>query len=179
MTEDYPHAETPLLLRAPELILEMPFDHTTDIWSFGCLLFEPVTGTPMFAVGRAPEIPIVTTNDDHLLQMTTILGPLPPDQRSRWRRHDRYYGSHLERIRTMVIEDDDEEDGHAGGEDIGEDFFEPLQQFFDRMKPREMSDTEADEVIKLLRATLHYKPENRPSTGELLEHPWIAAIPTA
>jgi non-specific serine/threonine protein kinase len=41
---------TLLGLRAPELALGLPFDQTIDIWSFGCLVFEFVTGMPLFAM---------------------------------------------------------------------------------------------------------------------------------
>ncbi|KAJ5432360.1 uncharacterized protein N7458_011516 [Penicillium daleae] len=39
---------TPLGLRAPELILTGAIDNTIDVWSFGCLVFELITGQPLF-----------------------------------------------------------------------------------------------------------------------------------
>jgi non-specific serine/threonine protein kinase len=42
---------TPLSLRAPELILhQQPFGCGTDMWSFGCLMFEFLRGRALFAV---------------------------------------------------------------------------------------------------------------------------------
>ena len=41
---------TPLALRSPELILGEPITKAQDIWSFGCLIFEYVTGTMLFSV---------------------------------------------------------------------------------------------------------------------------------
>lgn len=38
---------TPLYM-APELIEEKPYDHTADLWSLGCILFELLTGKPPF-----------------------------------------------------------------------------------------------------------------------------------
>lgn len=38
---------TPLYM-APELIDESPYDHTADLWSLGCILFELLTGKPPF-----------------------------------------------------------------------------------------------------------------------------------
>ncbi|KAL7638964.1 UNVERIFIED_CONTAM: hypothetical protein RMT77_010498 [Armadillidium vulgare] len=38
---------TPLYM-APELIDENPYDHTADLWSLGCILFELLTGKPPF-----------------------------------------------------------------------------------------------------------------------------------
>ena len=39
---------TPLYM-APELIEEKPYDHTADIWSLGCIIYELLTGQPPFS----------------------------------------------------------------------------------------------------------------------------------
>ena len=36
--------------RAPEVILGLPYDQKIDIWSFGCILAELLTGTVLFQV---------------------------------------------------------------------------------------------------------------------------------
>ncbi|KAL2302243.1 hypothetical protein Nmel_009663 [Mimus melanotis] len=38
---------TPLYM-SPELVEERPYDHTTDLWSVGCILYELFVGTPPF-----------------------------------------------------------------------------------------------------------------------------------
>eukprot|EP00051_Salpingoeca_urceolata_P012629 m.156099 g.156099 ORF g.156099 m.156099 type:complete len:1478 (-) comp17554_c0_seq1:61-4494(-) len=38
---------TPLYM-APELVKELPYDHTADLWSLGCILFEVAFGVPPF-----------------------------------------------------------------------------------------------------------------------------------
>ncbi|XP_008934660.1 PREDICTED: serine/threonine-protein kinase 36, partial [Merops nubicus] len=38
---------TPLYM-APELVEERPYDHTADLWSLGCILYELFVGTPPF-----------------------------------------------------------------------------------------------------------------------------------
>ncbi|XP_072197896.1 serine/threonine-protein kinase 36 [Excalfactoria chinensis] len=38
---------TPLYM-SPELVEERPYDHTADLWSVGCILYELFTGTPPF-----------------------------------------------------------------------------------------------------------------------------------
>ena len=35
--------------RAPEIILGLPYDYSIDIWSFGCIICELITGQPIFA----------------------------------------------------------------------------------------------------------------------------------
>lgn len=34
--------------RAPEVILGMPYDAAIDMWSFGCIMAELLTGQPLF-----------------------------------------------------------------------------------------------------------------------------------
>ncbi|XP_004864628.1 serine/threonine-protein kinase 36 isoform X3 [Heterocephalus glaber] len=38
---------TPLYM-SPELVEERPYDHTSDLWSMGCILYELAVGTPPF-----------------------------------------------------------------------------------------------------------------------------------
>ncbi|XP_043540950.1 serine/threonine-protein kinase 36, partial [Chiloscyllium plagiosum] len=38
---------TPLYM-SPELVEEKPYDHTSDLWSLGCILYELYVGTPPF-----------------------------------------------------------------------------------------------------------------------------------
>ena len=71
---------TPRGLRAPELVLAGTVNKTLDIWSFGCLLFELVTGRPLFCVpGSRFE------DDDHLLALSIQLGPLPDALFRQWK----------------------------------------------------------------------------------------------
>ncbi|KAJ0061970.1 hypothetical protein NL108_014674, partial [Boleophthalmus pectinirostris] len=49
---------TPLYM-SPELVEEKPYDHTADLWSLGCILYELHTGAP----------PFYTNSIFHLVQM--------------------------------------------------------------------------------------------------------------
>ncbi|KAI2716166.1 hypothetical protein CBS147354_6966 [Penicillium roqueforti] len=70
---------TPLGLRAPEFILTGAVDNTVDIWSFGCLVFELITGQPLFCI-LSSEM----EDDDHLLSLTAQLGALPDELYKYW-----------------------------------------------------------------------------------------------
>ncbi|GAB1316173.1 hypothetical protein MFIFM68171_06383 [Madurella fahalii] len=77
---------TPLGLRAPELILTGAVGKAPDIWSWGCLVFELITGQPLFCIpGSEFE------DDDHLLSLTERLGPLPDELFEQWKTSSRYF----------------------------------------------------------------------------------------
>jgi len=42
------HRTTTYPMRAPEMLLQGPWDHKVDIWSFGCLAAELLIGQPLF-----------------------------------------------------------------------------------------------------------------------------------
>jgi len=44
-------------LRAPETVLKNDIDHKVDIWSFGCLIYELLTGNVLFQVSGLTDIP--------------------------------------------------------------------------------------------------------------------------
>ncbi|GLB43876.1 putative kinase-like protein [Lyophyllum shimeji] len=55
-------------LRAPEVILQGPWDEKVDIWAFGCLIFEFITGSALFEMKPYPEEGLDETTC-HLWQM--------------------------------------------------------------------------------------------------------------
>ena len=46
---------TPLYM-APELVRELPYDHTADLWSLGCILYEIAVGRPPFYTNNIFEL---------------------------------------------------------------------------------------------------------------------------
>ncbi len=131
---------TPVALRAPEVILHGNGDGGTligrgiDMWAFGCLVFELLTGSPLFVRlegldgdAEADE----QTNDEHLIQLTEVLGPLPAALAGRWRRRESYFSPDGERLRIRErggagrgIGGEDE--GSDGGEDDDDDDMDDL-----------------------------------------------------
>lgn len=158
----------PLALRAPEVILDLEFDHPIDVWSFGCIAFELLIGTPLFAVASSPVMTDDETNDDHLLKMAGTLGPLPPALFSRWPRGQRYFNSKMEITRTDVSDDPVPQ---------AEVYIAPtLETMFMTGKSKEMTMVEARSAIRFLQRALQYEPSARPTISQLMEDPWIKEI---
>ncbi|EDR12112.1 uncharacterized protein LACBIDRAFT_311109 [Laccaria bicolor S238N-H82] len=59
---------TSTVLRAPEIILQGPWDTKVDIWAFGCLIFEFNTGASLFKYIPFPEYKLDEPTG-HLWQM--------------------------------------------------------------------------------------------------------------
>lgn len=105
-----PGQRSPFALRAPELFFADNIADATkdgrplDVWSLGCLLFEIVTGRPLFVFYY--HIDTDRENDDHMLALISTLGPAPPALHDLWPRSDLYFceaetGSGREGERTL------------------------------------------------------------------------------
>lgn len=55
-------------LRAPETILKAPWNEKVDIWAFGCMIFELLTGRDLFVYKSFPEYNL-NEPTGHLWQM--------------------------------------------------------------------------------------------------------------
>ena len=56
---------TPLYM-SPELVQEKPYNHTSDLWALGCILFEVNTGLPPFYTNSIVQLVKKITTYVHL-----------------------------------------------------------------------------------------------------------------
>ncbi|KAJ5156692.1 hypothetical protein N7492_009495 [Penicillium capsulatum] len=142
---------TPRDLRAPELILTGAVNRTLDAWSFGCLIFELITGQPLFCVPWSKF-----EDDNHLLSLTGRLGALPDDLFKHWKTSSLYFTPERKLFNCQL-----------GGITPGK---EPL------MAGPELDEEEGHKVKALIRWILQYDPAKRPSPAEILCDPWFCEI---
>lgn len=133
-----------------------------DIWSFGCLIFELLTGVSLFSVVLYFESHRESTDDEHLLQMNDILEPLPDIWLQKmWPRAGNYFGSGRKRLGPIT---DGQDEPYID---------DPLEVRFKEYKPKDIDDLGAGVITSLIRSILRYEPSQRPTAEELLKHSWF------
>lgn len=145
------------------MILTGAVDKTLDVWGFGCLVFELITGQPLFCIpGSKFE------DDDHLLSLTALLGALPDELFKHWKRSSLYFTREKELFNCGL-------GGVAEGEEPLMLEQTSMEELFDQAGP-ELDEEEARKVKALIRRILQYNPAKRPSAAEILVDPWFCEI---
>lgn len=137
----------PVLLRAPEVILEAPWGPAVDIWNLGALIPEFIYAQQMFS-GRNKAGKYIAKV--HLEEMDKLFGPFPPTILAQ---------AHAEKEAIG-------EDGHVLNGEL--DRFTGLEQRFANMQVEER-----DNFISLLSGMLCLDPDKRKSAKEVLSEPWL------
>lgn len=135
-------------------------DKSLDIWSFGCLIFELVTGQPLLCIPRSDF-----EDDDYLLTLSERLGPLPDELFEQWKTSSLYYTPEGELFNCSL--------GAVGeGEEPLMLEQRSMEERFDEAAP-DVGEGEATKVKALIRRILRYDPAERPSAAEILGDPWF------
>ncbi len=145
------------------MVLTGAVDKSLDIWSFGCLIFELITGWPLFCVpGSEFE------DDDHLLSLTARLGTLPDELFEHWKTSSLYFTPERKLFNCQI-------GGVAEGDEPLMLEQTSMEEFFDQAGP-DLDGEEARKVKALIRRILRYDPAQRPSAAEILDDPWFREI---
>ena len=140
--------------RAPEVILNFNYGYACDIWSVGCVVFELLTGFPLFAPYDEP----LTKDIHHLFLMERMLGPLPVSMKSKSKRHkflfeekEKYKIKGVEPFARMTIED------------------RLIKQFL-------FTKADAKSCSEFMLEMLKYNPSTRATAKNLLNHKWLSDV---
>ena len=148
------------------MVLGRPYDQSIDIWSFACLIFEFITGQPLFlAPGYGNDD---KNTDNYLLQLDNILGQIPDHLYQIWSRSSRYFDANKKQFNSYLGE------VPAGANPLSARRLS-LELLFDKVKPDDMGNAETRAVISLLRRILQYNVKMRPTANAILQDPWLAS----
>ncbi|KAF2139556.1 uncharacterized protein K452DRAFT_254010 [Aplosporella prunicola CBS 121167] len=139
----------PNVYRAPEIILDIPWTYSVDIWNVGCMVWDAFQGEHLFT-GNDPELQTYRGRA-YLAEMIVLLGPPPPSLLARANLRSKFFSDAGEFCAGIPIPDPT-----------------PLER---RETSLEGEDREC--FLRFMRKMLQWEPEKRCSAGELAEDEWI------
>ncbi|XP_067348635.1 dual specificity protein kinase CLK4-like isoform X1 [Channa argus] len=135
--------------RAPEIILDLGWNQSCDVWSLGCVLIEFYLGRTLFPTHESKE---------HLAMMEKVLGPIPSHLLKQTRKQHFVHNEHLNW------------DEQGCSDDYIEKHCKPLKQY--------MWTNSEDErqLFDLLSLMLEYDVSRRITMEEALWHPFFSPV---
>ncbi|CDO76862.1 hypothetical protein BN946_scf184402.g3 [Trametes cinnabarina] len=142
----------PVPYRAPEVIFGMPWDEKVDIWSVGVMMWDMMEGKNLIRTLPDAEAETEPVYDDQLAHMVALLGPPPADflKRCPAEKASKYF---------------DEQGMWIGEVAIPDDSFEKAEE--------RLEGEERTKFLEFVRLVVRWKPEDRLSASELLQHDWL------
>lgn len=137
------------------------------MWSFGCLIFEFLTGFSLFDLADYPVSGI--TDDMHFIDMYNVLG-FPKDDALRhchWPSWHKFFKANGEPINHYTRKRD--RDFDIAGVPTSHNLEGLLEEALGGSLPTEELQTTTD----LLRGLLEFDPGKRFTTKDVLEHKWF------
>ena len=154
----------PVDVRSPQIHLGLPYDEKADIWALGVTLARIVTLAPIIyadsTFGESDEEIRQETEDTNIVNIIERIGPLPPDLQSHWANRHKYIDEAGELLNPDPVDPQETVNGD-------------LHHVIQLARPLDMSDREAVMFESIIKEMLSYDPKQRPSTTELLKHPWF------
>jgi serine/threonine protein kinase len=134
---------------------------------------------PLFQLPPLPTGTGEVIDDDHLIQLIEIIGPLPVNLLSQWQRVHLHFTETGERrpahgnpinelVKKMM--------GLRGDAEIPTSPPQPypsLRDIIRENKPDDLDPDDADQMLQLLQWILRHEPSRRPTAVELLRHQWF------
>uniref|UniRef100_UPI0037E89690 dual specificity protein kinase CLK4-like isoform X1 n=2 Tax=Semicossyphus pulcher TaxID=241346 RepID=UPI0037E89690 len=135
--------------RAPEVILDLGWDHSCDVWSIGCILIEYYLGSTLFQTHDSKE---------HLAMMERVLGPIPTNLLQKTRKQRYIHRSKLDW------------DVHSSSGRYVRKHCKPLKHY--------MSSKGEDhqQLFDLIEKMMEYDPAKRLSLEQALRHPFFSCF---
>lgn len=144
-------------------------------------MFQLLTELPLFEVFEGLESR--TIDDNHLIFLSEVIGPLPGTMLAKWPRYANYFGLGGERLHSQPLDFDKSDMGRRLQAYSTKEFMDPpkpeatMEDKFHRNKPRDIDYAEGRQIASLLRNILQIDPLKRPSAADLLLHPWFNIEP--
>ncbi|KAF5354138.1 hypothetical protein D9756_007129 [Leucocoprinus leucothites] len=148
---DYLPDIQPYQYRAPEVILDIPWDEKVDIWSVGVMAWDLLGNGNLFRTTGGPEDVQDNIYIYHLAHMIALLVPPPKDFLRRTK--DRLWG---------WFDGDGIWKGAAEIPNSSPESTETVLQGEDKVL-----------FLNFARKMLKWKPEERSTTKELIDDPWL------
>ncbi|KAJ5115187.1 hypothetical protein NUU61_000946 [Penicillium alfredii] len=148
---DEEHSEDiqPDIYRAPEVILEVPWTYSVDVWNAGCMIWDLFEGGSLFS-GQDSEFQRYRSRA-HLAEMICLLGPPPPSLLARGKSTPKFFSEDGEFCAGVSVQ------GHT-----------PLQE-----RETSLEGQEKEKFLRLVRKMLQWEPEKRSSAKELEQDEWV------
>jgi len=135
--------------RAPEVILGFKYGPAADMWSFGCIAFELLTGELLFQPKPGTEY---SEDDDHLASIWETIGNFPLNWASSSKFSWKFFTKNgLKKVSELHLFD--------------------LKQILTTRYA--FKNEQAEEFSEFLLAALQIVPENRISAENCLKDPWL------
>ncbi|KAL4860462.1 hypothetical protein BDV12DRAFT_107150 [Aspergillus spectabilis] len=139
----------PNIYRAPEVILEVPWTYSVDIWNVGCMIWNIFEGESLFT-GCDPEYQTYRSRA-HLAEIIRLLGPPPPSLLARGKLRHKFFS----------------DDGDFCAQSLLDDRL-PLEQRESTLEGQDKA-----RFLRLIQKMLQWEPTERSSAKELQEDEWI------
>lgn len=134
--------------RAPEVLLGLPFGPAVDMWSFGCIVAELVSGKRLFDASKPHQL---------LFAMINLLGSLPRDPFAK----GKFFGPLLFHVRRLV-------EHHPGVTELI-----PVTEAARKAKMAKRLGSDDPDLVDFVLWTLEYDPAKRPTPRQALAHPFL------